>query len=154
LFRIVFEGTTAFTFFIGVFNKVFKLQIGEKMKSIIVSMIATAGLMVAGSVMAADMPELAKKSGCTACHKVDAKLVGPAWADVGKAYNSNGATSTGKKVADILAENNAKTAKEWLMKKVAAGGTGNWGTAKMTPNAPKVSDADIATLVDFVLSHK
>jgi hypothetical protein len=30
------------------------------MKSIIVSMIATAGLMVAGSVMAEDMPELAK----------------------------------------------------------------------------------------------
>jgi cytochrome c551/c552 len=124
------------------------------MKSIIVSMIAAAGLMVAGSVMAEDMPDLAKKSGCTACHSVDKKVVGPAWADVGKAYNSNGATTTGKKVSDILAENNAKTAKEWLIKKVAAGGTGNWGTGKMIANSPKVSDADIATLVDFVLSHK
>jgi cytochrome c551/c552 len=124
------------------------------MKSIIVSMIAAAGLMVAGSVMAEDMPELAKKSGCTACHAVDKKVVGPAWADVGKAYNSNGATSTGKKVSEILAANNAKTAKEWLLQKVAKGGTGNWGTAAMIANSPKVSDADIATLVDFVLSHK
>jgi cytochrome c551/c552 len=117
-------------------------------------MIAAAGLMVAGSVMAEDMPELAKKSGCTACHAVDKKVVGPAWADVGKAYNSNGATTTGKKVSEILAANNAKTAKEWLVQKVAKGGTGNWGTAAMIPNAPKVSEADIATLVDFVLSHK
>ena len=124
------------------------------MKSIIVSMIATAGLMVAGSVMAEEMPALAKKAGCTACHAVDKKLVGPAWADVGKAYNSNGATSTGKKVADILKENNAKSAEEWLVQKVSKGGKGNWGTMVMTPNAPKVSEADIKTLVQFVLSHK
>jgi len=124
------------------------------MKSIIVSMIAAAGLMVAGSVFAEAMPPLAKKSGCTACHTVDKKIVGPAWKDVGHAYNSNGETTTGKKVADILKENNAKTAKEWLQKKVAHGGNGNWGKTKMIANSPKVSDADIATLVDFVLSHK
>lgn len=124
------------------------------MKSIIVSMIAVAGLMVAGSVFAEDMPDLAKKSGCTACHSVDKKVVGPAWADVGKAYNSNGATTTGKKVSEILAENKAKTAEEYLIQKVSKGGKGNWGTAAMTPNAPKVSEADIKTLVEFVLSHK
>ncbi len=117
----------------------------------ITSMIAAAGLMVAGSAMATDMPELAKKSGCTACHSIDKKIVGPAWMDVSKAYNSNGATTTGKKVSDILAENHAKTAEEWLTQKVAKGGTGNWGTAKMIANSPKVSEADIKTLVEFVL---
>jgi cytochrome c len=121
------------------------------MKSIITSMIAAAGLMVVSSALATDMPELAKKSGCTACHSIDKKIVGPAWMDVSKAYNSNGTTATGKKVADILAENHAKTAEEWLTHKVATGGTGNWGTAKMIPNAPKVSEADIKTLVEFVL---
>ena len=121
------------------------------MKSIIVSMVAATGLMIAGSALATDMPELAKKSGCIACHKIDSKLVGPAWMDVSKAYNSNGATTTGKKVADILAEHKAKTAEEWLLQKVAKGGTGNWGTAPMIPNSPKVSDADIKTLVEFVL---
>jgi cytochrome c551/c552 len=120
------------------------------MKSIIVSM-AVAGLMVAGNAMAADMPELAKKSGCTVCHAIDKKVVGPAWMDVSKAYNSNGATTTGKKVADILAEHQAKTAAEWLTQKVAKGGTGNWGTAPMIANAPKVSEADIKELVAFVL---
>jgi len=121
------------------------------MKSIITSMIAATGLMLVGSALAADMPELAKKSGCTACHSIDKKIVGPAWMDVSKAYNSNGTTTTGKKVADILAANHAKTAEEWLTQKVAKGGTGNWGTAAMIPNAPKVSEADIKTLVEFIL---
>lgn len=132
------------------------------MKSIIVSMIAAAGLVVAGSAFAVDMPELAKKSGCTACHTVEKKLVGPAWRDVSKAYNKVGATGTAvdpaaykatKKVADILKENNAKTAQEWLQHKVAKGGKGDWfDNVSMTPNSPKVSDADIKTLVEFVLS--
>jgi cytochrome c len=129
----------------------FILKTGEKMKSIIVSIAVTAGLMVAGSVFAEDMPELAKKSGCTACHSVDKKVVGPAWADVGKAYNSNGATSTGVKVSDILA---GKSAADYLAEKVAKGGKGNWGTAAMIANSPKVSEADIKELVKFVLSHK
>ena len=54
------------------------------MKSIIVSMTVAAGLMVAGSTMAADMPELAKKNNCVACHAMDKKLVGPAFMDVSK----------------------------------------------------------------------
>jgi cytochrome c len=131
------------------------------MKSIIVSMITAAGLMVAGSAMAADMPELAKKSGCTACHAIDKKVVGPAWMDVSKAYNSVGATGTAvdakayqatQKVADILKEHGAASPAAWLQEKVAKGGKGNWftGTA-MIPNSPKVSDADIKTLVEFIL---
>jgi cytochrome c len=121
------------------------------MKSIIVSMIAVAGLMVAGSALAIDMPELAKKSGCTVCHTIEKKLVGPAWRDIAKAYNSNGATTTGKKVADILAEHKATTAGEWLEQKIAKGGTGNWGAVPMTANAPKVSAANIHELVEFIL---
>jgi cytochrome c551/c552 len=132
----------------------------KRMKSIIVSM-AVAGLIVAGSAMAVDMPELAKKSGCTACHTIEKKLVGPAWRDVSKAYNKVGATGTAvdpatykvsKKVADILKEHSAKTPEAWLEEKVAKGGKGNWfDNIPMTPNAPKVSAADIKTLVEFVL---
>ena len=48
--------------------------------------IALAGLMVAGSEMAADMPELAKKNGCVACHAIDRKVMGPAWMEVSKKY--------------------------------------------------------------------
>ena len=56
------------------------------MKSIIVSLIAAGGLMVAGSTFAIDMPPLAKKNGCVACHAIDHKVVGPAWMDVAKKY--------------------------------------------------------------------
>ena len=120
------------------------------MKSIIVSVVAAAGLMAAGSVLATDMPELAKKSGCTACHKIDSKLVGPAWMDVSKkykgvkeyAFSPTGSAAAGAKKMSL---------EEGLMMKVAKGGTGNWGSVPMTANSPKVSDADIKTLVHFVL---
>lgn len=103
------------------------------MKSIVVSMVAAAGLMIAGSAMATDMPDLAKKNNCTTCHTIDKKLVGPAWAEVAKKYKG-----------DAGAE--AK-----LITKVAKGGAGSFGTMPMPPNAPKVSEADIKTLVQFIL---
>jgi cytochrome c len=103
------------------------------MKSIVISMIAAAGLMVAGSAMAVDMPDLAKKSNCTSCHKIEGKLVGPAWMDISKKYKGQ---------ADAAAK---------LEAKVAKGGAGVWGTMPMPPNAPKVAPADIKTLVDFIL---
>jgi cytochrome c len=103
------------------------------MKSFVVCMIAAAGLMAAGSSMATDMPDLAKKSNCTTCHTIDKKLVGPAWMDISKKYKG-----------DAGAE--AK-----LITKVAKGGAGAWGSMPMPPNAPKVAEADIKTLVDFIL---
>lgn len=106
------------------------------MKSIAVSMIAAAGLMVAGSAMAVEMPALAQKSGCTACHAIDHKLVGPAWMDVAKKYKGD------------------KGAEAKLIAKVEKGGAGVWGTMPMPANAPKVSAADTKTLVTFILGLK
>lgn len=103
------------------------------MKSIVMSMIAAAGLMVAGSTMAADMPDLAKKSNCTSCHAIDKKVVGPAWMEISKKYKGQ---------ADAEAK---------LITKVAKGGAGAWGSMPMPPNAPKVAEADIKTLVEFIL---
>lgn len=104
------------------------------MKSIVISMIAAAGLLVAGSAMAAEMPEAAKKNGCTACHTIDKKLVGPSYMDVAKKYKGQ---------ADAEAK---------LVAKVAKGGSGVWGPMPMPPNSPKVSEADIKSLVKWVLS--
>jgi cytochrome c len=91
-----------------------------------------AGLFVAGSAFAADMPELAKKSGCVACHAIDKKLVGPAWQDVANKYKGD---------AGAAAALNAK---------IASGGKGVWGAVPMPPQA-KVSEADRAELVSFIL---
>ena len=104
------------------------------MKSIVVSMIAAAGLMAAGSAMAVEMPALAKKHNCTSCHTMDKKLVGPAYIDVAKKYKGQ---------ADAEAK---------LIAKVSKGGSGAWGAMPMPPNSPKVPEADIKELVKFVLS--
>jgi cytochrome c len=92
-------------------------------------------LAVTGSAYAADQTELAKKSGCLVCHEVDKKLVGPAYRDVAAKYAGD------------------KTAEAKLIEKVKKGGSGVWGGVPMPPNS-LVKDADIKTLVQWVLSLK
>ena len=79
--------------------------------------------------------ELAGKSGCLACHAVDKKLVGPAYKEVAAKYAGQ---------ADAEAK---------LIQKVKNGGSGVWGSVPMPPN-PQVSDQDVKTLVDWILSLK
>ncbi|MDD2721979.1 MAG: cytochrome C [Gallionella sp.] len=52
------------------------------MKSIIVSLFAAVGIMVAGSVMAGDF----NTGACKACHAVDKDVVGPAFKTVTEKY--------------------------------------------------------------------
>ena len=79
--------------------------------------------------------DIAKKNGCLACHALDKKLVGPAWAEVGKKYAGDPAAA------------------EQLVVKVKKGTKGTWGAVPMPPNAT-VKDTDIKVLVDFVLTLK
>lgn len=103
--------------------------------------IALAGavaLMASGAAFA-DL-NLARKSGCLACHAVDKKVVGPAWNDVSAKYKGDAA------------------ARATLIEKIKKGGKGNWteitGGAPMPPYSPRVKDPDIEALVDFVLALK
>lgn len=100
------------------------------MKAVILAA-GLAAVAVSGSAMA-DL-DLAKKSGCLACHSVEKKVVGPAWKDVAAKYKGD----AGAKAA--------------LVAKVKSGGKGVWGPAPMPPYSPRVSDANIEKLVDFVL---
>jgi len=102
------------------------------MKSTIVSMVAVAGLLVAGSALAADMPAAAKKNNCVACHAIDKKLVGPAWADVAKKYKGDAGAAA------------------HLDGVISKGGKGVWGPMPMPPN-PKVTAEERKELIDFVL---
>lgn len=83
--------------------------------------------------------ELAKQSGCLACHSIEKKIVGPAWNDVAARYKGNAAAE-----------------RDQLIEKVKSGGKGNWtevtGGIPMPPYSPRVADEDIAKLVDFVLA--
>jgi len=93
--------------------------------------LAAAAAGVAGPAHAS--ADLAKKHNCVACHAPDKKLVGPAWQDI--------AAKRGKEA------NAAAT----LAEKVKKGGGGVYGPVPMPPNAA-VPDADIKTLVDWVLA--
>lgn len=122
------------------------------MKSIIVSMMAAAGLMIAGSAMAADMPDIAKKNGCTACHAIDKKMIGPAWMDVAKKYK--GAKEFAYSAKGSAAPDATKhPLVEGMMLKVSKGGAGNWGAAAMIANDPAGKKQDqIKELVQFILA--
>ncbi len=113
------------------------------MKSFFVRMAVVAGLMVIYSATATDMPKLAKKNNCVACHAIDKKIVGPAWMDVSKKYKNATTYTYRDKEYPLL---------EGLVLKVSRGGSGNWGTIPMPANAPAVKEADIRELVQFELS--
>jgi cytochrome c len=98
--------------------------------------LAVASLVAVGAAQAADAgEELLKKSGCTACHAIDKKVVGPAYVDVAAKYKGDAGAA-------------AK-----LQEKVKKGGSGVWGPVPMPPNA-QVPDADIKTMVTYILSLK
>ena len=52
------------------------------MRKVWIGVIALSATMFAGAAVAGDALALANKKGCMACHKVDQKVVGPAWNDV------------------------------------------------------------------------
>jgi cytochrome c len=92
-------------------------------------------LTAAAAAPAYAQEELAKKHNCFACHAVDKKLVGPSYKDVAAKYR------------------NDQGAEAKLFEKVKKGGQGVWGQVPMPPNA-QVPDADIKSLVKWVLSQK
>jgi len=78
---------------------------------------------------------LVAKNNCLTCHKVDEKLIGPAYKDVAKKYAGN------------------DTAVTYLAHKVISGGKGVWGEVAMTPH-PDLSEADAEAMVKYILLLK
>ncbi len=83
--------------------------------------------------------ELVKRYGCTACHALDARLVGPAFREVAARYGRDGARPA---VPDAEAR---------LIAKLKAGGAGAWGEVPM-PGQPQVGAADARTIVQWILA--
>lgn len=122
---------------------------GREVRSIFTSIVAATGLVIASNALPIDMPELAVKYKCIACHAIDKKIVGPTWMEISRAYNSNGTTGSGKKVSDILA---GKAAEEQLLTTISQGGTGNWGTMPMPAiDSSGANQTEMRELVKFIL---
>ena len=104
------------------------------MKTLATCLFVSAALLAsAGNALASE--ELAKKHGCLACHAIDKKVIGPSYKEVAAKYKGE------------------KGAEAKLIGKVKDGGQGTWGQIPMPPNS-SVSDADIKTLVKWVLKTK
>ncbi len=101
------------------------------MRTAVIAVILSAALPFAAQAS----EELAKKSGCTACHANDKKIIGPAYKDVATKYKG-----------DAKAE-------AMLSEKVRKGGSGVWGAVPMPANAA-LSDADLKSIVKWVLTVK
>lgn len=98
---------------------------------------APAPAAPAATTTAANDPhKMMTELGCAACHKVDAKLVGPSYQDVAKKYATQ------------------KDAKAYLAKKIMEGGSGVWGPVAMTPNKtnPAVTPEKVDIMVDWILA--
>jgi len=107
------------------------------MKSAWLGLSATLLLVGSSTIYAEAELDLAKKSGCLACHSVEKKVVGPAWKDVSERYKDQ------------------SSARVELINKIKKGTKGAWadqtGGVPMPPYSPRVSDPDIELLVDFIL---
>jgi len=77
--------------------------------------------------------ELIGKSDCLACHKIDQKLVGPAYQDVAKKYEANSKNIN------------------YLANKIIKGGAGAWGDIPMSPH-PTLSQGDAKEMAQYILS--
>lgn len=96
-------------------------------------LVAALVMALSGSAAFAD-EKLAAAKGCMACHKVDVKVVGPAYKDVAAKYKDDA------------------NAVETLAAKVKAGGKGVWGEVPMPPQVAS-SDEDLKTLVTWIMTH-
>ena len=105
----------------------------------LVALLATLAPLMFTPAAHADVA-LATSKGCTACHQVDKKVLGPAYNAVAACY----ASKDEKKTA---------ASKVLIAKHIKEGGAGAWGFIPM-PAHPSVSDADIGKLVDWILALK
>ncbi|RDK04074.1 c-type cytochrome [Paraburkholderia lacunae] len=98
--------------------------------------VSVLGGAFASTAQAADTPRgqvVANANACMGCHAVDRKLVGPSFQQIATKYKGD-------------AQAPAK-----LSRKVKDGGAGVWGMIPM-PAHQSMSDADIRTVVDWVLA--
>ena len=102
------------------------------MRCVTLALVAAA---LAGAQPARASEELAKKYACLTCHTVDKKVIGPSYKDIAAKYR--GDTGAEAKLAE----------------KVKKGGQGVWGQVPMPPNGT-VSDAEVKTLVKWILQRK
>jgi cytochrome c len=101
------------------------------MKSILVSIVSTASLVIAASALAADMPPEGKAK-CGACHAVDKKVVGPSFMDVSAKYKGD------------------KDAASKVAASITKGGSFGWKLGTMPAKGMGANEAQIKSMSEFI----
>ena len=97
-----------------------------------IALASTLALAIALPAQASE--PLMEKSGCISCHRIDQKLVGPAFKDVAAKYKAR---------TDAAA---------YLFGKVRSGSEDVWGDMPMPPkSAEQLSDDDLRRIIDWLL---
>lgn len=71
-------------------------------------------------------------NGCTGCHGMDKKILGPGFAEIAGKYSAR------------------PDARTYLAEKIMKGGSGAWGTVPMPPQ-PQLSKADVDAIADWLV---
>lgn len=79
--------------------------------------------------------QLLTANACIACHHASQRMVGPSFKEIAAKFAG------------------AADASALLAKKIKDGGSGNWGNVPM-PGHPQLSDADLGSIVSWVLQHR
>lgn len=95
-----------------------------------------AASLFAGNALASNGEDLAINSNCMTCHAVDQKTLGPSVREIAAKYR------------------NDKSAQTVLERKVRNGGAGSWGKMPMPATPKSISDGDIKSIVQWMLSLK
>jgi cytochrome c len=126
--------------FFGVFSVILACNSAENSESTTdttaaVEQVAVDTSTVSASIGSAKGEQLISGSDCLTCHKVDAKIVGPAYVDVANKYEATEANI------------------EMLAGKIINGGSGSWGEIPMAPHTSLSTD-DAKEMVKYILSLK
>ena len=97
----------------------------------VAALCASLTLLAAAAPAAAD-EAMAKAKGCTACHDVKKKLVGPPYADVAKKYKAD------------------KAGPATMVGSILKGSQGKYGPVPMPPN--KVTEEEAKKLAAWILT--
>lgn len=101
------------------------------MNSLLVSMVATAGLIISGYSLAVNMPAEGKAK-CGTCHAIDKSSVAPSFMEISQKYKGD------------------KDAASKIATSISIGGSFGWEFGEMPAKGLGANDAEIQSLSKFI----
>jgi cytochrome c len=92
------------------------------------------GLNIASASEVSEGRDIARKNLCLGCHAETKKVVGPAFMEIAKRYDSSPASYT------------------YLSRRIKEGGVGVWGAIPMPANKNNITDKEVNLVIQWIFS--